>query len=160
MKRAVVVGLFVISFAMAGFAQELKVTDFDGLKPYLHKKTDTTYVVNFWATWCKPCVEEMPAFQKLRKEYEEKPFKLLLVSMDFPSQIDSRLKPYIKENNIRAQVIVLDDANSDAWIGKVSEKWSGALPATFIYNRDNRAFYEKTFEYHELKQIVENQIKR
>ena len=145
---------------MAGFAQDLKVTDFEGLKPYLHKKTDTTYVVNFWATWCKPCVEEMPAFQKLRKEYEEKPFKLLLVSMDFPSQIDSRLKPYIKENGIRAQVIVLDDPDSDAWISKVSEKWSGALPGTLIYNRDNRAFYEKTFEYHELKQIVENQIKR
>lgn len=160
MRQTIVLILFLTGISLTGFSQDLKVTDYEGLKPYLHKNTDTTYVVNFWATWCKPCVEEMPAFQKLRKQFEDKPFKLLLVSMDFPSQIDSRLKPYIKDNDIKAQVIVLDDTDSDSWISKVSEKWSGALPGTLIYNRDKRAFYEKAFDYKELKEIVENQIKR
>ena len=160
MRKLVFVFLLLTVAFFHGVGQDLKVMDYEGLEPHLQKENDTTYVINFWATWCKPCVEEMPAFQKLRKEFEDKPFKLLLVSMDFPSQIDSRLKPYIKENDIKAQVIVLDDTDSDSWISKVSDTWSGALPGTLIYSNNYRKFYEKTFEYHELKEIVENQIKK
>ena len=159
MKKAVAILFLLIGSVYLGLAQELKVTDYKGLEPYLERETDTTYVINFWATWCKPCVKEMPAFQKLNREFAGKPFKLLLVSLDFPSQIDSRLKPYIRENNIQAEVVVLDDPDSNTWISKVSKNWSGSLPGTLIYNRNSRQFYEKTFEYHELKQIVNKLIK-
>lgn len=140
--------------------QAIEVTNFEGLKPRLHHQNDTTYVVNFWATWCKPCIKEMPAFQKLNRQFADRPFKLLLVSLDFPSQIDSRLKPYLRENDIRAEVVVLDDPDSNSWISRVSEQWSGALPGTLIYKRNSRQFYEKTFEYHELEKLVINQINK
>lgn len=161
MIKQFILGALGFMLLLSAAGQNPEVTDFEGLKPRLHKKTDTTYVVNFWATWCKPCVQEMPAFQKLNREFAGKPFKLLLVSLDFPSQIDSRLKPFIADNNIRAEVVVLDDPDSNTWISEVSENWSGALPGTLIYKHENyRKFFEKTFEYHELKEIVENQIKK
>jgi len=160
MKKAIVILFLLTGSVFQGLPQELKVTDYEGLEPYLEKETDTTYVINFWATWCKPCVKEMPAFQKLRKEFEDKPFKLLLVSLDFPTQIESRLKPYIRENNIQAEVVVLDDPDSNTWISKVSENWSGALPGTLIYKHESyRKFFEQTFEYHELEEIITKLIK-
>ena len=137
----------------------MKVTDYDGLSPYLQKSNDTTYLINFWATWCKPCVEEMPAFMKINEEFDEKPFKILLVSLDFPGQIESRLIPFIQENEIDAEVIVLDDAASNQWIPKVNEKWSGSLPGTLIYNSEKREFYEKKLRYKELKSILSKFIK-
>jgi len=159
MRKLVFVFLLLTVAFFHGVGQDLKVMDYEGLEPHLQKENDTTYVINFWATWCKPCVKEMPAFQKLNREFAGKPFKLLLVSLDFPSQIDSRLTPFIRENNIQAEVVVLDDPDSNAWISKVSKNWSGSLPGTLIYNRNSREFYEKTFEYHELKQIVNKLIK-
>ena len=132
-----------------------EIVDFNGLKPYLSTDNDSIYVVNFWATWCKPCVKEMPYFQRLAKEYSSKKVKLLLVSLDFPNKYESLLQPFIEENNIDSEVIALNDPNSNAWIPQIDESWSGAIPATIIFNKDERKFYEQSFTYEEL----ENQLK-
>ena len=79
----------------------LEVYDFDGLQKFLSTTDDKTYVVNFWATWCAPCVKELPYFEKLNKEYSED-VEVILVSLDFPSKYETRLKPYIKNNNLKA----------------------------------------------------------
>jgi hypothetical protein len=99
-------------------------------------------------------VEEMPAFMKINDEYKDKAFKMLLVSLDFPGQIESKLMPYIKENQIDAEVIVLDDPASNKWIPEIDENWSGSIPATLIFHRDKRNFYEKKLDYDELKSIL------
>ncbi len=138
--------------------KEIKVIDFSGLEPYIHKDNDTTYVINFWATWCKPCVEEMPAFLKLDSLYRYEKFKLILVSLDFPNKLESHVKPYVEKNNIQAEVVLLNDPDANAWINKVDSSWSGAIPVTLIYNSGLREFYEKTFEFEELKEIVESKL--
>ena len=141
-------------------SQEIETIDRNGLKTYLHQNDDTTYVLNFWATWCKPCVEEMPDFLKLNREMQNERFKMVLISLDFPSQVESRLIPYIEENNIDAEVVLLDDPNSNAWIPMVNENWSGAIPGTLIYNHNNREFFEKKLHYKELKTIVEQYLNK
>lgn len=125
--------------------------DYEELKPLLNKKDNKTYVVNFWATWCAPCVKELPAFEKLNSEYENKNVSVLLVSLDFPKQIDKKLKPFIKKRNIQSKVVVLDDDNEQFWINDIDKDWSGALPATIIYNKNKRKFYEQSFDYKTLK---------
>lgn len=138
--------------------ENIPVLNFEQLQPYLHKENDTTYVVNFWATWCKPCVKEMPAFLKLDSLYSDKKMKVLLVSLDFPENIESQVKPFIRENNVHAEVVLLDDPNANAWINKVDSSWSGAIPATVIYNSKGRDFYERTFEFEELEEIVKSKL--
>ncbi|HTO34940.1 MAG TPA: TlpA disulfide reductase family protein, partial [Flavobacterium sp.] len=128
----------------------LKSFDFDRLEPYLNQKNDTVYVVNFWATWCVPCVEELPHFEKLNAEYKERDFKMLLVSLDFPKMAESRVIPFIKEKDLKAEVVLLNDPDANRWIEKVSKDWSGAIPATLIYKNNTREFYEKTFTEDEL----------
>ena len=70
---------------------KVPIVDYNGLDPLLHKDNDTTYVVNFWATWCKPCVAELPYFEQLTETYKGQKVKVLLVSLDFSKQIESKL---------------------------------------------------------------------
>jgi thiol-disulfide isomerase/thioredoxin len=135
---------------------DLEVDDFNGLQKYLNTTSDKTYVVNFWATWCSPCIKELPFFEELNKNYSSKNVEVILVSLDFPNKYETSLKPFIKEKNLQSKVVALNDTDSNTWIPKVSEDWSGAIPATLIFNKEKRLFYEQSFTYTEL----ENEIKQ
>ncbi|KGO86532.1 hypothetical protein Q765_09890 [Flavobacterium rivuli WB 3.3-2 = DSM 21788] len=130
--------------------------DYAGLEYFLKQKNDTTYVVNFWATWCVPCVAELPNFEKINANYKKNKVKVILVSLDMAKMIDTRLLPFIKEKQIKSEVLLLRDPDADSWISKVDSTWSGAIPATLIYNADMRKFYEKSFTYDELEKEVSN----
>lgn len=132
-------------------AEPLIEYDFEGLKPLLETDTDTIYIVNFWATWCAPCVKELPYFEAINKEYRDKKVRVLLVSLDFPKKYDTHVKPFVKKHGLKSKVIALNDMDSNTWIPAISPEWSGAIPATLIFNKDKRAFYEKTFTYEELQ---------
>ena len=138
---------------------ELEVYDYEGLQKFLSTNTDKTYVVNFWATWCVPCIKELPYFEQLNANYADKKVEVILVSLDFPKKYESQLKPYIKEKQLKAKVVALNDMDSNSWIPKISETWSGAIPATLIYNKDKRQFYEQSFTYDELEKEVKQFIK-
>ncbi|MFD0965004.1 TlpA disulfide reductase family protein [Pseudofulvibacter geojedonensis] len=138
--------------------QEIISVNYEELEPFLNKVSDTTYVVNFWATWCKPCVEELPFFEELNKKYASDKVKVLLVSLDMPKQLETRLKPFVKENKLKSQVILLNDPNQNNWIPKIDSHWDGAIPATLIYNKNRRMFYAKSFTYSELEKITKQFI--
>ena len=137
----------------------LEIFDFNGLEKLLNQKDDKIYVINFWATWCAPCVKELPHFEKLNKEYSEKNVEVILVSLDFPHVYDSKLKPFIKDKNLKSKVVALDDADMNTWIPKVDETWSGSIPATIIYKNDERKFFEKSFTFEELESEIKQFLK-
>ena len=134
----------------------VKAYDFDKLEYFLTQKNDTTYVVNFWATWCVPCVEELPHFEELNAKYKKDKIKVMLVSLDMYKMVESKLLPFIKEKQLKSDVVYLRDPDQNTWLPKVDSTWSGALPATLIYNKDMRKFYEKSFTYAELEKEVSN----
>ncbi|CAM1351281.1 AhpC/TSA family protein [Tenacibaculum ascidiaceicola] len=131
----------------------IKITtlNYEELKPFLHKNNDKTYVVNFWATWCMPCVKELPAFEKLYKKYKNKDVEVVLVSLDFSKQIETNLIPFIQKKKLQSKILHFEDSNEQFWIPDIAENWSGAIPATLIYNSNKRKFYERTFSYKELQ---------
>ncbi|MEZ5031572.1 MAG: TlpA disulfide reductase family protein [Saprospiraceae bacterium] len=138
--------LFALS---AGFSQTQEVPvypSFDALQLVFSSGADTTYVINFWATWCKPCVKELPYFEEAYESYQGQPVRIILVSLDFPNQIESRLLPFIREKGLRSDVVVLTDPDANAWIPRIAEEWSGAIPATLVVNGTNRVFREGDFE--------------
>lgn len=124
--------------------------NYEGLESYLEASDATVHVVNFWATWCKPCVKELPYFETLREKYGDEDVKVILVSLDFPDKKE-RLTHFIEKRNIQSEVVFLDDGDANNWIPKVDVNWSGAIPATIIYSDEKRSFYEQTFTYEALE---------
>ena len=129
----------------------IPVYDFAGFEPLINKDDGKTYIVNFWATWCKPCIEELPAFEAVNTKYGDKGVEVVLVSLDFSDKLESKVVPFVKKHGLKSDIVLLDDVDSNTWIPKVSEDWSGAIPATLIYNKKGRKFYEGSFTYEELE---------
>jgi len=137
---------------------EIPVVSFKGLLPLLKQSDGKIRVINFWATWCAPCVKELPYFEEAARTYAEKGVEVILVSLDFPSMWETRLPAFVKKKEISSPVVVLDDPDQNSWIPKVDPEWSGAIPATLIYTADDRQFYEQTFDRASLKEAIESFI--
>jgi len=146
--------IVMLLFSGRALSQDINTLDFSEFQPYLNRDNDTVYIINFWATWCGPCRVELPDIEQIHLDYSDKKVKVLLVSLDFPSAIREGLIPFIKSNNITAEVLLLDDPDSNSWIDKVDPSWSGALPATLIYKKNERLFFNKVINY----QIIEGAL--
>lgn len=123
---------------------DIPVYNFDELEPFLYKNTNKITIINFWAMWCVPCVEELPYLIEYVKKNPDT--DLLLVSQDFAEGIETKLKPFITKMNIQSKVVLLDDPDANTWIDKVNPNWSGAIPYTIIFDEKNRQYYERSFE--------------
>jgi thiol-disulfide isomerase/thioredoxin len=134
--------------------KSVQVVNFDQLEPYLHSNSDTVYLVNFWATWCAPCIKELPAIKAVEEKYANEKFKVLLVSLDMINELNSRLVPFIKTKNITSDVFLLNDPNQNRWIDMVDPNWSGEIPFTLIYGKHFRESYSHTFTFEELDSII------
>ena len=90
-------------------------------------------VINFWSTWCAPCIKEMPFLERLNRD--NKDVKVLLVSLDFDLDHDqSKITTFVQRKKLNSEVVILDEPDPNTWIPKIDKGWSGALPATLIMN--------------------------
>lgn len=119
---------------------------FADIEPIFQPDNDTTYVINFWATWCKPCVKELPYFEALTEAHQGDKVKVVLASLDFPKQLESKLVPFVKENKLQSTVVVLLDGKYNDWIDKVSTEWSGAIPVTLFVQGEKTHFLGTSVE--------------
>ena len=98
------------------------------------------------ATWCKPCVQELPYFEALHQNKSKLPLKVILVSIDRKSDIESRLQPFLAKREMTTEVFLLADGRAHEWIDKVDPSWSGSIPATVLLKKGKKEFYEKEFD--------------
>jgi thiol-disulfide isomerase/thioredoxin len=150
MKRLGTIAFLMCLWNIGLSGQSIGEIDAERLVSLTTQSNDTTYVINFWATWCSPCVKEIGYFEKLHQEYKDKKLKVVLVSLDFPNQLQRRVIPFLEEKGISAEVNIMTDTDYNAWIDRVDPSWSGAIPATLIYQGDRRLFMEKEITYKEL----------
>jgi thiol-disulfide isomerase/thioredoxin len=129
---------------------------FEALEPIFRFENDTTYVINFWATWCAPCIKELPYLEAYSQEMQAEKVRVILVSLDFPGQLESKLRPFVQKQQLKSEVMVLLDGKYNNWIDKVSPDWSGAIPATLIYKGGRNYLEADPFEnIDELREVVE-----
>jgi thiol-disulfide isomerase/thioredoxin len=121
---------------------------------------DTLYVVNFWATWCPPCVAELPEFNRADTAWGGKPVKILLVSLDFPEAWPAKLSEFLKKKQIRSEVLWLDETDANTFIPQVSVHWSGSIPATLISCKatHTREFKESKIDFTYLDEQIRKSL--
>jgi len=136
-------------------AQEIKKWKLQDLEAAI-KNTDKPTIINFWATFCKPCIEELPYFQKAVKKYESEGVQMLLVSLDMRQAYPKKITAFAAKNKISAPIFFLDETDADLFCPRVDETWSGAIPASLFIN--NKTGYRKFFENQLSKEQVEKEI--
>jgi len=136
------------------------IYDFDGLKPMLDISDDTLRIFNFWATWCVPCVKELPYFEEVNAEYASQKVKVVLVSLDFIEDLETALIPFMKKHELGSQVLLLDDPDANRWIPMVDPGWDGAIPVTLFRQGGQSSFIAHSVTYEELVNEMNNYIKR
>ena len=134
----------ILSFTNAN-AQKTAVYKIDDLTKRIFNNSDTLYVVNFWATWCKPCVEELPYCDSLANQYKNQNVKFILVSQDAKSRT-LQVAQFMQKNNYSSEFFILSAGNPNVWIDKIEPNWSGTIPATILYKNGNKIdFHEGDF---------------
>ena len=146
--------LFICSFSVK--AQEIPKWKLSDLQSAI-KNADKPTVFNFWATFCKPCIEEIPYFQQIVKKYEKEGVKLVLVSLDLPEAY-SKIRTFAAKRKFTAPIFYLDETNADLFCPAVDKSWSGVIPASLFVNNKTgyRVFYEEQLG----KKQLENEIRK
>lgn len=155
MLRLLLLLLLVSPFAST--AQDIVFVKADEIARWKAPAGDTVRVINFWATWCQPCVAELPAFEKITEEYAGRPVQVILVCTDFKRDVDTRVRPFVKKKKLRSRVVFMDESNPNKWIDSVSPEWSGAIPATLIVcsAKGVERFFEQQLDLETLRKEVE-----
>ena len=156
MNKKILGYIGLITLSMIGYAcnesykAELKVIEnFEKIEPLFNKNNDTTYVINFWATTCPPCLKELPHFENSSITHEKDKFKIILVNIDDPKRLEKYVLPFMEKLKIKNKVFALVDDNMTSWTAKINEEWYGALPYTVIYKNDKKNYYFGAFKNEE-----------
>ena len=149
-KAFTIIAFLLLAFSLKSYSQQVKLINIDQLQERIKNGKDSTYVVNFWATWCAPCIKELPHFEKLGQEYKAEKLAVLLVSVDFKSKLTSAVVPFVKRKNIKNQVFLLNESSPQEYIDRIDPSWSGSIPATLFIKGDKRKFVENEFTYEQL----------
>lgn len=118
--------------AVPGGVELLDEAGYDSLITHREGKV---LIVNFWATWCIPCRDEFPELVRLRTHFAGAAVDVVGISIDYPDEIEEKVKPFLKQVGANFPIYVLNVTDVDSFIQGVHPDWSGALPATFVYDR-------------------------
>lgn len=153
--KKIFLSLIFLAILSTGASAQVKMLSLPQLQKRI-SSPDTVYVVNFWATWCKPCIEELPYFEKLQATYKSQPLKVLLVSMDFESKLPA-VKTFARTHKLALEVYLAQRKSDQELIDAINKDWSGALPGTLIVNgkKGIRKFQEQEFTYEELNKLYQ-----
>jgi thiol-disulfide isomerase/thioredoxin len=155
--KYVVITACILLIASFGFSQTIKKVKITEVEEYI-KNSDHPIVLNCWATWCAPCIEEIPYFIETVKKYKDQKVELLLVSLDFANSYPNKILDLIKKKQFEATFFWLNETNADYFCPKIDPKWDGTLPSTLFVN--TKTGYRKFFGRPMTDRQVELEVSR
>jgi thiol-disulfide isomerase/thioredoxin len=155
MRKVLLLLLCMLGFSPSRGQDVFVEKNRDWLKRLLESNSDTTYVLNFWATWCVPCVEELPEFEPFAAFLKDRKAQLIFISLDAPKTANATLTRFLKNKKVPGNIVVLNAPDYNAWIDLVDPSWQGSIPATLFFRGSDKKhwFAERTITHSELLQI-------
>jgi thiol-disulfide isomerase/thioredoxin len=150
--KKILLSLCVLLIAGASYSQQIKKVKINDVVHMMDTAT-CPIVVNFWASWCKPCIHEIPWFEKNIDALKDKGVKLLLVSLDLPQDYPKYLTAFTRKEGYRSEIVWLDESNADLFCKKIDPSWDGNIPVTMMIN--NKKKYRQFFG----QQLPEQRLK-
>ena len=149
----------VCSFVFTNAQTATPIFDFTQYENRVQQKNDTLYIVNFWATWCKPCILELPFFEKAAQSFATQPVKIILVSQDSKTRAIP-VNDFLKKNKYTSESFILSAGNPNVWIDKIDTNWSGTIPMTLFYKNGNKTYFHEGdyASYEELEKIIHSKL--
>ncbi len=147
--------IILIGCGLTAGAQQAKIITLPQLQELMGQKADHIKVINFWATWCAPCVKEIPLFEKLGQQRTD--VRVTLVSMDLDLDPDpEKVYRFIARKKLQSEVVILNEKDPNSYINQIDKNWSGAIPATLIINSrtGKRKFVERELHDGELEKLI------
>ncbi|MFQ3214500.1 MAG: thiol-disulfide isomerase/thioredoxin [Marivirga sp.] len=156
--KIVVIALFsVLSLSLMAQTGKVKIIKVAELLILTSEQNQNPRIINFWATWCKPCIKEMPLFIEAAKQFPEIDF--IFISLDFADQVEKTALFAANKGMDAHSLYLIDDLDYDSWIDQVSPEWTGAIPATLFINASGKVLYEQEFEQGELRALLNSKLK-
>lgn len=150
-----IIGILLFISIGTTLKAQVPMIKYGQLESMIVKPKSDLLVVNFWATWCGPCIKELPYFEEANKMNG---VDVLLVSLDFPQEYE-KVNAFVKKKNIQSTVYLLDEKDYDSYMGKIDESWSGAIPATLLIDPSGKQwFFEKAFNKEDLFKEISKRI--
>ena len=144
--------LFFISVVHSQQVKSVKITELEKTI----KESKTPLIVNFWATFCVPCLQEIPYFQEMTEQYKEKNVSLVFVSLDMKEAYPVKVNDMAKKLKLSSPVVWLNETNADYFCPKIDTSWTGGMPSSLFVNNATR--YHKFFEEPLSKERLEKEI--
>lgn len=129
---------------------ELKMLDKAALTKLVKNDTDKLLLVNIWATWCGPCITELPELVTMNRMYRRRNFELITISLDDPEQKEAALK-VLKSNNVAATNYLSTVSNRDEFADVLDKDWDGPVPYTLLIAPGGKVIYRKTNQLNPLE---------
>jgi thiol-disulfide isomerase/thioredoxin len=137
----------------------VKIINVEELSGLINANKDRPLVINIWATWCEPCREEFPDLVKIAKNYGNK-IRVIGISVDDSEVLDSKLIPFLKSQKADFEIYLLKVVEPEDFINLLNKKWSGAIPATFSYdkNGNQKEMLIGKQSYESFEKVIKNAI--
>lgn len=155
MKRSILLLILTVAVTPVAFGQSpTTIVSVPELESRIASEEKPLLVINFWATWCGPCIKELPYFEQAYQSREET-MHLLLVNLDFADKID-KVNAFATKKGLTGEIVLLDNLDYNSWIDKIDPSWSGAIPATLIINTQTgeRLFLEGEMDQPKLESYI------
>lgn len=139
------------------FAQSVEVVKIQKVEALINSKVEGLRIINFWATFCAPCIKEMPQFEEAYEKFSNQGVEIYLISLDFVEDLD-KVNRLVAKKGIKNKVLLLNDVDYNSWIDKVDDRWSGAIPVTIVLTSSSKVLIARELREDELNEIIKGYI--
>lgn len=152
--------IILTGMAATGYSQQITSYKAEDLMKRVEQGGDTLFIINFWATWCGPCIKELPEFDDLANHYKGKPVKILLVSLDFKNDYPAKIQKFVTKKKLQHEIAWLNETNANEFIPKIENEWQGSIPATLLImpSKGYRRFYEGMIKSEQVTTLIDKQL--